>query len=95
MAPGDRARGMTTGRSEEIKQGDLVVKGLLERPAVQAVRRAGKRIALLQERPTGQCITGIWRRVEEWLIWKDITVTVKNQSAIPVRRNGDGVVGST
>src|SRR2546429_27390 len=47
VTPGDRTSRSAAGRIEEIKQGNLVVKRLLKRPAVLAVRGASQRVALL------------------------------------------------
>src|SRR6266852_5769014 len=94
MAHGDCTSRSAAGGIEEIQQGDLIVEGLLDCPAILAVRRASKRITLLQECLTQRTI-GVNCRVEEWLVGKHIAVTVENQRAIPVRRDGNRVVGST
>src|SRR5258707_10983283 len=100
VAPGDRTSRGAAGRIEEIKQGDLIVEGLLNGPAVLAVRRASQRVALLQECSLSQSITNrrhggndsnIRCRVEERLGGKNIAVTVENQRAIPVRRDSNRV----
>src|SRR5258708_7904909 len=93
VTPGNCAGRMTTGRNEIIKQCDLILECLLDCPAVLAIRRPGKRIALIQERSSSQSITGIGRRVEK--IWggKYIAVAVEDQRSIPVRRDGNSVVG--
>ncbi len=91
VAPGNRAQGLTAGRVEEIKQGNLILECLLQRPAGRTISRASQRIALVQERRSGQGITGILRRVR--LTRKHIAVTVEHQRPIPIRGDGNNVAG--
>src|SRR5437879_352416 len=93
VTPGNCAGRLTTFCVEEIKQCDLILECLLECPAVLAIRRPGKRIALIQERSSSQSITGIRCRVVERFVGKYIAVAVENQRSIPVRRDGNSVVG--
>src|SRR6266511_5498196 len=77
-------------RVEDVERGDLVGEGLLQRPAVRRIRRAGKRVATCQEEcPRGRIPD---RGGLQWCERRGVAVAVEKQRAVPVAWQLDDVL---
>src|SRR5690349_1282484 len=94
MTPSNCAGRVATGCVEEIQQGNLIMKCLLQCPTILAVGRAGQCIATLQESGPCKRITDIRCWIVKRLVGKDVAMTIEGQCAIPIRRHLNRVVCS-
>src|SRR5580704_3944359 len=92
MSPGDGFCGSAELRFESIEDGDLIGEGLLNGPASGGVGRAGQSEAAGQHERAGGWIAYILRGIGA--AWDYVTVAVKKENVVPVRRHIDLIGGA-